>query len=118
MAEPQMLRLKNNPGTAPGTGRYAVANSMLQIVREIDESPLRSFIRDNNALRDVPSVKAAFAQFEQAAADPDFWNKAPTDFFNTAEKDPSGVVGEVVKKLQKDASKGSEAYRRAPAPSR
>lgn len=118
MAEPQMLRLKSNPGTAPGTGRYAIATSILDIVREIDESPLRTFIRDNNALRDVPAVKAAFAQLEQAASDPDFWNKAPAELSKSAERDESGIVGDVVKKLQKDASKRSEAYRRAPAPSR
>lgn len=115
LTQPQMARLKDHPGTAPGSARQSVATTMLKIVGEIDEGPLRTLVRDQNLLKDIPAIKSAIEQIEQAASNPDFWNSSAASLFKGVDPKTLGEAGEIAERLKADTERRRQAYDRLPA---
>ncbi|HWL92406.1 MAG TPA: CvpA family protein [Phycisphaerae bacterium] len=121
LVEPQMLSLRMNENTAPGSIRHSVSTTLLEIARESDAGPLKSIVRDSNMLRDIPSVRAAIVQLEQMiSSNGDFWNPnragAAVELLRKIDPKDRDALGGVVKQLQEKNNDRASTYRRMPAP--
>lgn len=102
LVEPQMRSLRDHSSTVEGSKRHMAASSMLRIVSEIDNGPLRTIVREHNVLADVPAVRSAIIQLEQAGSGQGSGSSADAaNLLKGANPQQLSQISEVIRQLQK-----------------
>ncbi len=103
LLEPQAREVAHHPNTVEGSFQHELATNIVRLGEEIDDSPIRSLVREHNVLAELPVVKAAMDQAGAGNGSP--WDASSSEGARRLLKQiESGEYGEelsnAVKRLQ------------------